>query len=281
MDASGRPREKPAANSVPLSEQAVDVLRSLCEFIFGTMGYAAPALILVAIFIHPAGKAVRDSWFVMGPARRSATLLFWTPLILPIVLGLAKHINLLSIWNEPSFNLLPVMMLASPLVVVSRAMVARIAAVVTAITLIVVAASPFVALFHLEHGVENDAAYAKLAADAAQDLWREGSHAPLRLIAGPFALANSAAFYAADRPSTYSNFSDYLSPWVTAQRINDEGIAVICPVDDQSCLDNMNALAKPRPQSRRTEVTLVRHWLGFAGEPKRFVIVTLPPRTAL
>jgi hypothetical protein len=30
MDASGRPREKPAANSVPLSEQAVDVLRGLC-----------------------------------------------------------------------------------------------------------------------------------------------------------------------------------------------------------------------------------------------------------
>jgi hypothetical protein len=30
MDASGRPHEKPAANSVPLSEQAVDVLRGLC-----------------------------------------------------------------------------------------------------------------------------------------------------------------------------------------------------------------------------------------------------------
>ena len=31
MDASGRPREKPAANSVPLSEQAVDVLRGLAR----------------------------------------------------------------------------------------------------------------------------------------------------------------------------------------------------------------------------------------------------------
>jgi hypothetical protein len=117
------------------------VLRSLSEFIFGTMGYAAPALVLVAIFIHPSGKAVRDSWFAMGPARRSATLLFGTPLVLPIVLGLVKHINLLSIWNEPSLNLLPVMMLASPIVVVSRATVMRIAAVVTAGTLIVVAPS--------------------------------------------------------------------------------------------------------------------------------------------
>jgi hypothetical protein len=43
----------------------------------------------------------------------------------------------------------------------------------------------------------------------------------------------------------------------------------------------MNELAKAKPESRRREVTLVRHWLGFAGEPKRFVIVTLPPRTAL
>jgi 4-amino-4-deoxy-L-arabinose transferase-like glycosyltransferase len=264
-----------------ISNSDIDVLRSLSEFIFGTMGYAAAALALVAIFIHPSGKAVRDSWFAMGPARRSATLLFWTPLVLPIALALVKHINLLSIWNEPSLNLLPVMMLASPLVVVSRAMVARIAAVVTAFTLIVVAASPLVALIHLKQGVENDAAYAKLAAAATEGLWREGSNAPLRLIAGPFALANSAAFYAADRPSTYSNFSDYLSPWVTAQRIDDEGIAIICPVDDQSCLNDMNALAKAKPESRRTEVTLVRHWLGFAGEPKRFVIATIPPRAAL
>jgi hypothetical protein len=263
------------------SHSDLDVLRSLSEYSFGTIGYAAPALALVAIFIHPSGKAVRDSWFAMGPARRPATLLFWTPLILPVVLALVKHINLLSIWNEPSLNLLPVMMLASPLVVVSRAMVARIAAVVAAFTLIVVAASPLVALIHLKRGVENDAAYAKLAAAATESVWREGSNAPVHLIAGPFGLANSAAFYMADRPSTYSNFSDYLSPWVTAQRVDDEGIAIICPIDDQGCLNGMNALTAAKPAGRRSEVTLVRHWLGLAGEPKRFIIATVPPHTAL
>jgi hypothetical protein len=175
---------------------------------------------------------------------------------------------------------LPVMMLASPLVVVSRAIVRRIAAVVTAFTLIVVAASPLVALIHLKRGVENDAAYAKLAATATEELWREDNNAPLRLIAGPFDLANSAAFYMADRPSTYSNFSHYLSPWVTAQRVDDEGIAIICPADDQGCREGMNALTTAKPAARRSEVTLVRHWLGAAGEPKRFIIATVPPRAA-
>ena len=49
----------------------------------------------------------------MEPARRPATLLFWTPLLLPIAVAVVKHTNLLSVWNEPSLNLLPVMMLAA------------------------------------------------------------------------------------------------------------------------------------------------------------------------
>ncbi len=77
------------------ADSVFDFFRSLSEYSFGTIGYAAPAVILVALVIRPSGEAVRDSWFVMEPARRPATLLFWTPLLLPIAVAVIKHTNLL------------------------------------------------------------------------------------------------------------------------------------------------------------------------------------------
>jgi len=260
------------------AETVFDFTRSLSEYSFGTIGYAAPAVILVALVIHPSGNAVRDSWFVLEPARRPATLLFWTPLLLPIAVAVIKHTNLLSLWNEPSLNLLPVMMLASPLVTVPRIALMRIAACAAAYTLIALAASPFVALILLEHGVENDAAYSQLVAAATEQQWREAATTPLSLIGGRFALANLAAFYVADQPSSYADFSDYLSPWATPARIERQGIAIVCDADDGWCVDRMTEYLAANPAGRRAEVTLTPHWLGLAGEPKRFVIATIPPQ---
>jgi len=260
------------------AQSAFDFVRSLSEYSFGTLGYSSLALAAVAIFVHPSAKAVRDSWFATEPVRRPATLLFWTPLLLPIAVALVKHTNLLSLWNEPSLNLLPVMMLASPLVAVPRVAATRIAACAVASTLIATAASPIVALLLLEHGVENDAAYARLAAVAAEGEWRQTTTAPLRLVGGPFTLVNSVAFYMAERPSSFSDFSDYLSPWADPARIARDGIAIICPDGDAGCLGSMNALTAAGPPGRRDTVTLTRHWLGLSGAPKNFVIATIPPR---
>jgi 4-amino-4-deoxy-L-arabinose transferase-like glycosyltransferase len=257
---------------------ATDFLRSLAEYSFGTIGYASVAIVLVGLLFRPSGAAVRDSWFVCAPSRRAATLLFWTPLLLPIPVAVVHKTDLLSLWNVPSLNLLPVMMLASPLVVVPRLAVMRLAAIVTAITVILVAASPFAALTILKSGVENNAAYAELAAAAGENEWRQTSDAPLRLLAGPFALVSSAAFYVTDKPSTYADFSPYLSPWADETRIAREGITIICPADDSECLASMQKLTAAGPPGRRDEVTLTRHWLGFAGNPRRFVIAAIPPR---
>jgi 4-amino-4-deoxy-L-arabinose transferase-like glycosyltransferase len=256
-----------------------EFLRSLTVYTAGTVGYAALSLVLVAILVHPSLKAVRDSWITRDPQRRSLMILFWIPLLLPILVAIVTHTNLQSIWNEPALNLLPEMMLASGLVVVSRIAVRRLAAIVTAITLIIVAGSPLVALTILKVGVENSAVYARLAAEAAQREWRDTSDRPLRLVAGSFALASAAAFYIADKPSTYADFSPYLSPWVDDARLAREGVAIICTVDDEDCLRGMNKLVARGPAGRRSEVTLTRHWLGFASEPRNFVIATVPPRS--
>jgi len=261
-----------AANSV------LDYLDSLTEYSAGTLGYAAIALMLSVILFRPTRAAIRDSWFALEPVRRPATLLFWTPLLLPIVVAIVTKTNLLSLWNEPALNLMPVMMIASPLVLVSRLAVRRLAAIVTVVTVLIVAVSPLVALALLKRGVENNAAYASLTAEAVEREWHETSDAPLRLVAGPFTLVSSAAFYMADRPSTYADFSDYLSPWATPERIARDGMAVVCPADDAACLAAMTKLTTGSPAGKRIEVTLTRHWLGFTSRSKSFVVVTIPPR---
>jgi 4-amino-4-deoxy-L-arabinose transferase-like glycosyltransferase len=266
------------------AQSVADFVGSLTEYSAGTAGYAAVALVLAAVLMRPSRKALRDSLFAVDPARRPATLLFWTPLILPIFVAMATRTNLMSLWNAPALNLLPVMLLSSPLLVMSRIAVRRLAVIVTAITLIAVVASPLVALIILERGVENDAAYAELAAAAAQRQWRETTSAPLRLVAAPYQLANPVAFYLTDKPATYANFSTYDSPWVSPTRLTGDGVVIICstagnPADVQHCLGHMDALTAAGPPGRRSEVTLTRHWLGLSSAPRRFVIATVPPRS--
>jgi 4-amino-4-deoxy-L-arabinose transferase-like glycosyltransferase len=254
-----------------------DFLSSFTEYSAGTLGYAAGALALGLLF-RPQLTALPKIWFGGEQELRPAKILFWTPLALPIAVAAVTRTNLLSLWNEPALNLLPVMMLGSPLVTVSRTALTRLAAIVIGLTLLFVAVSPLVALVTLKTGVENDAAYARAAAVAAEEEWRATTKAPLRLVAGPFALASAAAFYMTDRPSTYADFSDYLSPWATPERIARDGMVIICPGDDSSCLGRIGKLTAGRPRGRQAEVHARRSLFGIGGAPKLFIVTTVPPQ---
>ena len=81
-----------------------------------------------------------------------------------------------------------------------------------------------------------------------------------------------------DKPSRDADFYDYLSPWATAERIERQGIAIVCASNDDWCLGKLGQYLANNPAGRRADVTLTPHWLGFAGNPKSFVIATVPPR---
>ncbi len=124
------------------------------------------------LFVRPTRAAIADSWFPRDE-RRTAAILFWTPLLLPFVPALIKSISLLSLWNTPALNLLPVH--AARLAARRSCRASRCSAsprVVTALTLLIVVASPVVGFVILKSGVENDAAYARLVMQAAEREWR-------------------------------------------------------------------------------------------------------------
>jgi hypothetical protein len=260
-----------------MSASLIDTLKSIVEYAAGTFAYAAAAIALVLVFVRPAPRAVADGFFPRDE-RRTAAFLFWVPLLLPVVPALVKNIILLSLWNTPALNLLPVMLLGSPLVVLPRVALLRLAAVSVVVTLLAVLAAPIVAFAILKRGVENDAAYGRLVMAAAEREWRATTDRPLKLIAGTFVLVSTAAFYGTDKPSTFASYSPYLSPWVDDARISREGMAIMCAADDDFCLKGMEIMLARGPAGRRAEVTLARRWLGFESAPKRFIIATLPPR---
>ena len=84
--------------------------------------------------------------------------------------------------------------------------------------------------------------------------------------------------YIPDRPTIYSDFSTYLSPQVTPERIAREGIAIVHPSGEGHSRARTDEIAAGNAHLRRLEVTLTRRWLGFESAPRRFTIAILPPR---
>jgi len=259
------------------SQSVLDALGSLTEYSAGTLGYAGVAIILVLLFVQPSWAGLRDSLFPRERDRRTAAILFWAPLLVPILVAVVTHTNLLSLWNTPALNLLPVVLLGSALVSVTRDQVTRVAAVAISVSVLALIASPFIALATLRTGVENYAAYARPLAQAVDHEWKASTDRPLRLLGGPFALVSGVAMYIPDRPSTFADFSRYLSPWVDDERIAREGLAIACPVVETWCVDMLPALMAKRPGSHRLDLELTPRWLGFEGLPQRFTMAIIPP----
>ena len=259
-----------------VSESWLDWGRTLAGYVLGTIGYGSAALLVGFLLARPSRAAIRDSWWPGDPARRVAAVLFYLPILLPIIPALATRVSLLSLWNTPALNLLPVMMLASPLVMFTREAAIRLAVGVSIFTLGVVAVSPIIAAVILKRGVENYAAYGRQLAEVAEREWRAASDRPLKIVAGPFTIVNTAAFYMREEPTTYADFSRYLSPEVDEARIARDGAVVVCPTSDAWCMRNFDMMVARAPGGRRVELSLSRRWLWLDGPAERFVIATLP-----
>jgi 4-amino-4-deoxy-L-arabinose transferase-like glycosyltransferase len=255
----------------------LDWFQGLSAFVFGTAGYAAAALIAYVLAVQPSRAILRDTLLPSEPTRRRAAILFWTPLILPVAVSAAGGTGMLSLWNAPALNLLPVVLLSSPKVDMPYGALLRIITFAIAVPLIALLAAPVVAALKLR-GTENHSNYARLVADTSVSEWRRATDQPLRLMAGPFGLITTAAAYVPDRPLTFPDFSDYLAPWVDEARVKREGIAVVCPTDMEWCLKEMEALAAHNAgNTKRHEVTLRRQWLWLSSPPARFTIAIVPP----
>jgi 4-amino-4-deoxy-L-arabinose transferase-like glycosyltransferase len=247
-------------------------------FVLGVAGYMAAPAILAAAATRPRVAALADTLWPRTPERRFALIVFTVPILLPALVAVALKVDIVSLWAMGAMTLLPVVLLSSPLVTLSRRAATLLLTLAVAFPIVMVVAAPFIAVAIHREGVPNNATHYRLVAAAVDKAWRETTAAPLRLVGSQTNLVNGVIFYLPSRPSTLDIMGPQATPWADEARVTREGIALACPALDQPCMRMLDARAARAPAAKRSEVTVSRTHLGVADAPVRYVIVIVPPQ---
>jgi 4-amino-4-deoxy-L-arabinose transferase-like glycosyltransferase len=262
-------------------------LGNAATYLAGGAAYAAVPALLVLALSRPAGAALADMLWPRNPGRRFVAVTFWALALLPVVVGLAFGFDLNSIWTMSALMLLPVVLLSSPLIVLSRRAVISIVALAVALPVLMLALSPVIAYAIHVTNVSPTGANGKRLAERIEEEWRRSTDRPLRIVGGDYDLANVAAFYLPQQPDALPLTEPSTAPWITPARIAREGIALNCYLGAArapyiGCRNTPTSLlekiAAANPNSRSVRVTLARSYFGVPGKPSRYLIVIVPPR---
>src|SRR5262249_2775766 len=153
---------------------------------------------------------------------RFVATVFWAALLVPAALALALDFGLNPIWTLPGLTFAPIVLLSSPRVVVHRREVAAVVAFAIGLPLVMLAASPAIAVALHVAGVDGPSAHSQLLAERIEQEWRRATSRPLRIVGGDFGIVNRVAFYLPEQPSPYTILEPEIAPWITPERIDRE-----------------------------------------------------------
>jgi Dolichyl-phosphate-mannose-protein mannosyltransferase len=246
-------------------------------FIASVLGYIAAPIVLGSLATAPSVAAIKDSLWPAVPQRRIVLVAFAAPLILAALTAIAARAQLDPLWSMSAMTLLPVVLFSSPLVSVKRAAAVGVLALAVVFPLVMVAASPVIAVVIHRQGVPNYASHYRLIAQAMEQAWRAQTGKPLRIVGGNRPLVDGSNFYFTGQPATFVLTEPARTPWVDRTRIEREGIAIVCPADETSCVQEMDAYAA-QYGAKVEEVTIARRYFGTADTPVQYRIAIIPPR---
>lgn len=251
-------------------------------YLAGSIAYVAVPLVVVLLVAQPSRVALADMAWPAPPQRRLAALAFWGVLLAPVLVAPATGVRLASLWSMSAWTLLPVMLLASPLVSISRRDAVGIVALAAVFPFVMIALAPAVAFVLHRAGPPPGAVHSSLLAEPVERLWRETTPAPLRLFSGFDEFTDGVAFYLPGHPQAVRVLDATASQAIEA-RIGRDGIALLCPARSQDrprngwCVDAAIARARCSMPGAQVEVEVSRRHLGIGGTPARYLIVTIPP----
>jgi hypothetical protein len=252
--------------------------RSGLAYVGGGIAYAALPIMIAFLATWPSRPALVDTVWPATPPRRLVLLGFVLPFVLPAIAAVATRSAVVSLWCIGGMTLLPIVLLSSPQLVLSRAAARRVMAIAFALPLLALLASPLIALVIHRQGVPNRGTHYSALAAEVERLWRQTTDKPLRIVSSHDNIVYGTVFYFAARPSTFEIANPDLSPWIDDARIERDGIAFYCPVDEGRCVREMDKHLAGRPPARREEVSVSRTYMGVADAPDRFVIAIVPPK---
>jgi 4-amino-4-deoxy-L-arabinose transferase-like glycosyltransferase len=265
------------AASEHTSPGTLATLTAALGFLLGTAGYIAIPVAVAFMAAQPTRAALIDTVWPHTCDRRFANIAFVAPLLLSVLLALASGALIVSLWAMPALTLLPVVMLSSPQLAITRETLTRLVSLAITFPVVMLAAAPGIALMRHRTGLEHHAAHYRLLAQAVDQAWSATSRQPLALVGSDTNLVNGVVFYLAAEPSTYDILGPRETPWVDAGRIAREGIAMFCAADESGCVNAADSLAAKGPKGKRIELEIRRSYLGLEGAPQRYLIETMPP----
>ena len=239
-------------------------------YLAGSAGYVAIPVIIAFVAGRRGRATLADMVWPTEPDRRLAAAAFWGPLLLPVVGALASGTDITSLWSMSAWTLLPVLLLSPPTMTISGVDTRRLLAIAVALPLVMLIASPGIAIIVQRNGPPPNSAQAGLLAAEVERLWHAGTPLPLRFVGGAGDLADGVASYAADRPRVLTDM-----PPPDAAELARSGMTIVCFAEDATCRDQVNAKGAT---GRRIETEIVRNFLGFPGKPQRYTIFIVPPR---
>jgi 4-amino-4-deoxy-L-arabinose transferase-like glycosyltransferase len=245
-------------------------------FLASVLGYIAVPIGLGALATLPNLAAITDTLWPAQPERRTILIAFAAPLILAALVAVAARADLDPLWSMSAMTLLPVVLFSSPLVHVNRAVVVHILAFAMIVPLLLLAASPVIALVIHRQGVTNYASHYRLIAQAVEQAWRAQTDKPLRILGGNRPVVDGSNFYFSDPPATFVVTEPMRTPWVNEARIAGDGIAIVCPRAEPGCLKELSALVT-RYGGKTEDVTLARRFFGACDTPGDYQIAIIPP----
>lgn len=171
------------------------------------------------------------------------------PLLLAIVAGLIAGANLKSAWGSSMFNLAGILAVALTCERFDSSALRRIA--VSAAVVIVVVPSAYALV--LTAGPSRAGAPLRVSWPQAEiskrfaAIWTRETGRPLRIVAGDDWIAGLVGVTAKDRPSILSRGSPALSPWITPDRLEREGMLIVWDVKTGRIPEPLRALVAARP----------------------------------
>ena len=246
-------------------------------FLASVLGYIAVPIALGALATLPSLAAIKDTLWPKAAERRTILIAFAAPLILAALAAIAARAELDPLWSMSAMTILPVVLFASPLIAVNRTAAVYILAFAVVFPLLLLAASPVIALVIHRQGVTNYASHYRLIAQAVEQAWRAQTNAPLRIVGGNRPVVDGSNFYFADPPATFVVTEPMRTPWVDQARIAREGIAIVCPRAEPACLKELNAFVT-RYGGKTEDVALARRFFGSSDTPVDYQIAIIVPR---
>jgi len=170
-----------------------------------------------------------------------------------------------------AWTLLPVLLLSSHSVRLSRLHVRWIVGFAILLPLVMLPIAPAVAWVAFKRGLPPQLTQTRMLAEEVETAWHVVTSEPLRYVSGTADLAYGVATYAHDRPHALPRLQE------RPRGARRSGVALICGATDDACTMQASQIANLDPASRKLQIELIRNYLGISGQPQAYLVFTVPP----